>query len=319
MNLDKFIVQWSSVTFTFRYRVYQVSQPSSNKELEQYYRFRHKWLREPWGFPEGSEKDEYEAVSEHRVVLDPYGKIVAIGRVHLNTPEEAQIRHIAVSEELRRKGIGLIMLSALEQVAREMGAERAVTNSSFNSIEFFTHCGFIAEDRTSTELGKLKRKQMWKNLIDSNELILHPKWCKELQNTWHEQIPISEHMGIKLFKYTEKTIETRASLNKNINLLGTMFAGSIYSQATLTGWGMIFLQLKQKGLTGEIVLGDANIHYHKPVTMRPRGVCNIESVKAKFDLLQKNKKCPVSLSVDIYDNDKPVATFSGQYWVLPSS
>jgi thioesterase domain-containing protein len=297
--------------------VFTITTPVTDDELASYFHFRWQWLREQWGYPEGSEKDEYETVSEHRVVKTTSGQIVACGRVHLNTNEEAQIRHIAVDKAYRRKGVGKIILNTLEQVARELGAERAVTNSRESSLSFFSANGFTAVHNISTELGKLKRKQMYKNLVDNTGLIQHPKWCNELQNTWQEQIPISEHMGIKLHQYTERTIETRASLNKNINLHGTMFAGSIYSLATLTGWGMLFLQLKQKGLQGEIVLGDANIHYHKPVTMKPRAVCNIESVKAKLKELEKGKKCPASLTVDIYDNDQAVAKFSGQYWILP--
>ncbi|GLR72374.1 bifunctional GNAT family N-acetyltransferase/thioesterase [Agaribacter marinus] len=294
-----------------------VHEPKTEAEIADYFSFRWLLLRKPWNYPEGSEKDEYESVSEHRIVKDHKGDILACGRVHLNTPEEAQIRYIAVSDVHRRKGVGHLLMEALESVARELGAERAVTNSREASIPFFESCGFEIIDDAPNELGKLKRKQMRKTLTDKHALILHPKWCKELQLTWHERIPISEHMGIKLHQYTERTIETRASLNKNINLHGSMFAGSIYSLATLTGWGMIFLQLKQKGLSGEIVLGDASIHYHKPITMRPRALCNIESVQTKFQILEKKKKCPVSLKVEILDNEQSVAEFSGQYWVLP--
>jgi thioesterase domain-containing protein len=297
--------------------VFTIATPKTEKELDDYFHFRWQWLREPWGYPIGSEKDEYETVSEHRVILNPSGEIVACGRIHLNTSEEAQIRHIAVDKRYRRKGVGQIILSALESVARDLGAERAVTNSRETSMSFFSACGFQIEKEAPNELGKLKRTHMFKLLVDNNVLVLHPKWCQELQSTWHEQIPITEHMGIKLYQYTERTIETRASLNKNINLHGSMFAGSIFSQATLTGWGMIFLQLKQKGLVGEIVLGDGNIHYHKPITMKPRAVCNIESVKARFDLLTAGKKCPIDLKVELHDGDTAVAEFTGKYWVLP--
>ena len=295
-----------------------VNSPKSDADLSEYFEFRWKHLRKPWGYPKGSEKDEYENVSEHRFIRNHAGDIVACGRVHLNTAEEAQIRYIAVREDYRRKGVGIMMLNTLETVAKEQGAVWAICSPQESSIDFFKHAGFSILDNAPEELGKLHRKQLRKELIDKHALILHPKWCKELQETWHERIPITEHMGIKLYQYTEKTIETRASLNKNINLHGSMFAGSIYSLATLTGWGMIFLQLKQKGLEGEIVLGDANIHYHKPITMRPRAICNIESITTKFELLERGKKCSVLLKVDILDGEKSVADFSGQYWILPN-
>ncbi|AWL10840.1 Galactoside O-acetyltransferase [Saliniradius amylolyticus] len=297
--------------------MFKVQTPETELELEHYFQFRWQMLRKPWNYPEGSEKDEYEQVSSHRMVVDSNGDIIAVGRLHFNTPEEAQVRHIAVHPDYQGKGLGKLIVSALESIARNQGAERMVTNSRETSTDFFLSCGFEVVGEATTELGQLKREQMCKKLTDLNALLLHPKWCRELQKTWYETIPISEQMGIKLFQYTGKTLETRASLNKNINLHGTMFAGSIFSLATLTGWGMIFLMLKQRELSGEIVLGDADIHYHKPVTSQPRGVCNVESVKGKFEPLMRGKKTPFTLTVELHDGQNPVAEFKGVYWVLP--
>ncbi len=297
--------------------MYRIEIPKTAEQLEQYFHFRWEMLRKPWDHPLGSEKDEYETVGEHRMVVDNSGRIIAVGRVHLNTSEEAQIRHIAVAKDKQGKGVGKLLYSALEEVARQQGATRLVTNSRKVSIEFFTALGFEIEKEAPTEMGKLKRHQMIKKLSELNSVLLHPKWCQQLQNTWYETIPISEQMGIKLYQYTGNTLETHASLNKNINLHGTMFAGSIFSLATLTGWGMIFLKLKEKNLSGEIVLGDADIHYHKPITMQPRALCNKESLDGKFEMLERNKKAVVHLQVDILDGENPVAEFKGVYWVLP--
>jgi len=297
--------------------VYKVVTPKTDAEFEAYFQFRWANLRQPWNFPLGSEKDEYEQVAEHRMITNHNGEIVACGRVHLNTAEEAQIRHIAVHPDHHRKGLGQMILGALENVAKELGAERAVTNSREISIEFFNACGFSVEREAPNELGMLKRQQMVKKLTENNSLVLHPKWCKALQKTWAETIPITEHMGIKLYQYTGRTLETRASLNKNINVHGTMFAGSIFSLATLTGWGMIHLQLKERDLKGEIVLGDGDIHYHKPITMKPRAICNIEGLSGKFKPLEKGEKARFELNVDILDDETPVAEFQGVFWVLP--
>ena len=37
---------------------------------------------------------------------DDGNKVIASGRVHFNDPKEAQIRYMAVNENLKRKGIG---------------------------------------------------------------------------------------------------------------------------------------------------------------------------------------------------------------------
>ena len=47
-------------------------------------------LREPWKYPEGSEKDEYEQVSQHRMIRNSDGDVIAVGRVHMNSAEEAK-------------------------------------------------------------------------------------------------------------------------------------------------------------------------------------------------------------------------------------
>ena len=297
--------------------MYKIDTPRTEDEFAQYFAFRWKMLRKPWNYPLGSEKDEYEQVSEHRMIRNARGAVIAIGRVHMNTAEEAQIRHIAVEKDMQGKGLAKMLMSALESVARSEGAVRMVTNSRQLSVAFFTSCGFEVVKEASNEFGSLKRQQMVKRVSELDSILLHPLWCEQLQSIWYETIPISEQMGIKLHQYTGKTLENRASLNKNINLHGSMFAGSIFSLATLTGWGMIYLQLKEKQLQGEIVLGDGNIHYHKPITMQPRALCHIESLSGKFDLLNKNKKCHIKLRVTILDGDDAVAEFSGVYWVLP--
>ncbi|GAA0372672.1 bifunctional GNAT family N-acetyltransferase/hotdog fold thioesterase [Bowmanella denitrificans] len=297
--------------------MYKVDTPTTDEEFDKYFQFRWLMLRKPWNYPIGSEKDEYEQVGIHRMVVNANGDVIAIGRLHFNTPEEAQIRHIAVHPDYHGKGLGKLVVSALEGVARNQGIERIVTNSREISTPFFKSCGFEVVGEATTELGQLKREQMVKKLTELNAVMLHPKWCKELQDTWYETIPISEQMGIKLYQYTGRTLEVRASLNKNINLHGTMFAGSIFSLATLSGWGMLFLQMKEKNLSGEIVLGDADIHYHKPISLQPRAICNIESVSGKFEQLAKGRKSPFKLQVDIHDGHNPVAEFKGVYWVLP--
>ncbi|MGJ8681575.1 YiiD C-terminal domain-containing protein [Paraglaciecola sp.] len=297
--------------------MFKINIPTSEQDFVDYFDFRWKMLRKPWKAPQGSEKDEYEQVSQHRMIRDSLGYVVAVGRVHMNSAEEAQVRHIAVAKDYQGKGLAKMLLASLESVARSEGAVRMVTNSTELSIPFFKSTGFECDSATPNELDKQHRQQMVKKLLDPNTITLHPKWCKLLQQTWRDTIPISEQMGIKLFQYTGRTLETKASLNKNINLHGTMFAGSIFSLATLTGWGMIFLQLKEKGLEGEIVLGDGNIHYHKPITMQPKAVCNLESLNGKFEPLTKGKKCSFNLSVAILDGDNPVAEFTGIFWVLP--
>ncbi|MFC6441230.1 bifunctional GNAT family N-acetyltransferase/thioesterase [Bowmanella sp. JS7-9] len=297
--------------------MFKVVTPQSEQDFENYYNFRWLMLRKPWNFPQGSEKDEYEQVSHHRMIVDSRGEVVAVGRLHFNTSEEAQMRHIAVAANMQGKGLGKMVVSALENVARSEGVQRIVTNSRDTSVAFFQSCGYDAVQEISADVGGVKRLQMRKQLTELNAIMLHPKWCAALQTIWHEGIPISEQMGIKIFQYSGRTLETRASLVKNINPHNTMFAGSIYSQAVLTGWGMIYLMMRERNLDGAIVLGEGNIKYSRPISQSPRGLCNIETVHENLAELERGKKAQVMLQVDMYDEYQQCGLFRGEYWVIP--
>ena len=51
--------------------------------------------------------------------------------------------------------------------------------------------------------------------------------------------------------------------------------------------------------------------------MKPRAICNIETLSGKFKPLENNKKARFELTVAILDGENPVAEFEGVFWVLP--
>jgi len=94
-----------------------------------------------------------------------------------------------------------------------------------------------------------------------------------------------------------------------------MFAGSIYSLATLTGWGATYLALKEAGLEGSIVLADASIKYLKPLNTDPRGCVDLQACKGKLSDLEADGKTSYVVPVTIYDGDNVVAEFEGVFAV----
>ena len=76
--------------------------------------------------------------------------------------------------------------------------------------------------------------------------------CKELELTWHRDIPLAAAMSIAVEGYDGRTLTVRAPLPPNRNLHGTAFAGSLFSTCVLTGWGAAWLALHERGLTGVI-------------------------------------------------------------------
>ncbi|MBO0246698.1 YiiD C-terminal domain-containing protein, partial [Vibrio sp. Vb0592] len=82
-------------------------------------------------------------------------------------------------------------------------------------------------------------------------------------------------------------------LNPNLNPHNTLFAGSAFTLATLTGWGMAWLLLKERGLKGDIVLADSNIRYRHPVDKTPIASTSLDGISGDLDRLASGRKARI--------------------------
>ncbi|MDW2313030.1 GNAT family N-acetyltransferase, partial [Vibrio sp. 1075] len=76
--------------------MFKLITPTTENQLNKYYQFRWQMLREPWRMPVGSERDEYDVVSHHRMIVDSRGRPMAIGRLYITPDNDGQIRYMAV-------------------------------------------------------------------------------------------------------------------------------------------------------------------------------------------------------------------------------
>lgn len=118
-------------------------EPTSPAQLGQYYDLRWRILRAPWKQPRGSEKDILEEDSYHLMVVDNRNQVIGVGRLHLNTPQQAQIRFMAVETRQQRNGIGKMLLLALESKAHEWGAEEIIFDARANIAGFYKRYGYV--------------------------------------------------------------------------------------------------------------------------------------------------------------------------------
>ncbi len=142
----------------------QIRSPQSPQDFEQYYEFRYRLLRGPWKQPRGSERDEREEQSRHLMVTAGDGNVIGVGRLHFNTPQEAQIRYMAVHEDCRGQGIGRRILRALEALAHADGATRIVLNARKPAELFYQKQGYHTVGEAHTLFGQIPHVQMEKDL-----------------------------------------------------------------------------------------------------------------------------------------------------------
>ena len=141
----------------------RIIEPSSAEEFQRYYELRWKILRAPWNQPRGSEQDELEQTSTHLMVLDGQ-RAVGVGRLHFNGIREAQIRYMAIDPEQQRRGIGSLLLQALEKKAGELGASQVVLDAREHALGFYRKQGYQTEGPGHTLFNTIPHVKMRKNI-----------------------------------------------------------------------------------------------------------------------------------------------------------
>ncbi|QDT74864.1 putative N-acetyltransferase YjcF [Lacipirellula limnantheis] len=141
----------------------EVTSPRTAEEFERYFALRWQVLRDPFQQPRGSERDDLDrpgSGTEHAVIFGDSGEAIAAGRIQLNSPEEAQIRYMAVAESRRGEGLGRLIVRRLEEIARQRGAKYAVLNARDEAVGFYRALGYIVVGVGPTIFGSVTHSRM---------------------------------------------------------------------------------------------------------------------------------------------------------------
>ena len=295
--------------------MFQCRTPKNQQEFDQYYFLRWKILREPLNKERGSEQDELESQAIHRATFDEQGNIIAVARLHYTELFGAQIRYMAVAESYQGKGLGQQIISALEHHAISLGIQNITLKSREIAVSFYENIGYKNLGFSHLLHNQIKHFSMEKKL--SRSAVHLKKLSTELVDMWHKTIPLSKAMNIAIGYCDRERLVVSCDVAFNKNLHNTMFAGSVYTLATLTGWAWVYLLLKKEKIAGDIVLADANIRYHAPI----EGVAFAETACSlntdDLDRLRLKEKAKFTIEVKVKNGDKVAATFKGLYFVLP--
>jgi thioesterase domain-containing protein len=290
----------------------QVITPQTPEEFDAYYCFRWEMLRKPWQQARGSEVDELEQQSCHRMIVDEKtNQVLAVGRIHFVDQFTAQIRYMAVSEKCQGKGLGRRIIESLEAIAIERGSIIIHLNAREVAQHFYLALGYTLVKKSHLLYGDVQHYLMTKPLNQRSNA--HCNLTRKLQQTWHDTIPMSQAMNIQACFYNEHKLITNCDPSFNKNLHNTMFAGSIYTLATLTGWGWMFLSLAKEERQGDIVLADASIKYLKPIAGPGQAVITTEDVKGDLSSMDSGRHGKLQTTVKVYCGDTLCAVFHGKY------
>lgn len=118
------------------------------------------------------------------------------------------------------------------------------------------------------------RTRVWTAFAVKSSYVIDKIMSIDLQETeafFHQMIPITKAMGVRVASYENGQLEIEAPLSLNHNHLGTAFGGSLNTMATLSGYGLVWLELGDPGC--HVVIRESAIVFLRPVTTDIRAAC----------------------------------------------
>ena len=142
-----------------------IKTPTTREEFKAYYALRYKVLREPWEHPKGTEKDDYEPISEHFMAVDDRtGEVLGVIKLYEKAPGVGNISHLAVAMSHQHKGIGMSLVQAVEKRARERDFKTLGAMSRVTATAYFEKYGYHIAGIPTPHLGTIHLVWMEKEL-----------------------------------------------------------------------------------------------------------------------------------------------------------
>jgi thioesterase domain-containing protein len=81
----------------------------------------------------------------------------------------------------------------------------------------------------------------------------------------HARIPSTSGLGARVELYDGASLRLAAPLAPNVNHRGTAFGGSLSALAILSGWLLLHLQLRERGIAARLVIQRSALDFQAPV------------------------------------------------------
>ncbi|HEX9050932.1 MAG TPA: GNAT family N-acetyltransferase [Anaeromyxobacter sp.] len=132
---------------------YLVRFASSVQDLEAGYALRRDVFETEQNIPRPLDRDPYDFAADHVVAFDERGRCVGTGRIVRTDARTAQVGRMAVAKDVRKSGIGALVLEALERMAAMRGLTDLLVASQLPAEPFYANRGFARQGEVFLDQG----------------------------------------------------------------------------------------------------------------------------------------------------------------------
>lgn len=136
----------------------------TEEELQAILKLRYLILRAPWQQAADTATDHLEAQSYNAYIANENNEVLACGRLQVNEGGVAQVRFMAVLTNMQGKGLGKLILQALEKKALELNLNSVELQARENAVPFYKSCGYNVVEETFKLWGIIQHYLMRKAL-----------------------------------------------------------------------------------------------------------------------------------------------------------
>ncbi|SFG07667.1 YiiD C-terminal domain-containing protein [Neptunomonas qingdaonensis] len=130
------------------------------------------------------------------------------------------------------------------------------------------------------------------------------------------QIPLLNHMGLGDLEFDGSKLRLPAALAPNINDKGTGFGGSLATLATISGWCLTTLLLRDRFLDCDVMIRDCEMRYLAPVNGDFHAEVSLpdtDQVDGFLARLKEKGRARLALDVSVIQDGRKALTMQGNY------
>ncbi len=128
--------------------MYSVKIASTNQQLNSILKLRYEVLRKPWSQTIDSATDQLEEKSINAFIQNNKGVFIACGRLQENENKIGQIRFMAVDQNYQGKGLGKLIITFLEEKAKDLQLNKIQLQARENAVSFYKNNGYVMIEKT---------------------------------------------------------------------------------------------------------------------------------------------------------------------------
>lgn len=137
----------------------------------------------------------------------------------------------------------------------------------------------------------------------------------QLRSTLQAMPPVAA-LGIDVAAYSDHRLSLSAPLGANLNDKGNAFGGSLASILTLSGWGLVWLELEAAGLQADVYVADSHVRYLAPLYSDLNATAQLAegaSWEVFVERFAQRGHASINLEAQVLAEGKPAATLSGRF------